>query len=268
MKKKFKHSSDTSASTLVLIVLLLTGTAALLGGISYFYLQAKSITKLDPNSLCPTTGPTGQLAILVDKTDPVTLRQLSFAQTEIESLVAAAPVGTRISLGIISPDDALVEQEFLSICKPPSIEQANGLIQNIGAVDAAYKEGFEAPLNTMLRSLMVTSEANSSPIMEDIQIFLSKIPDLSRSVEYKTLVVFSNLAQHSGELSFYKGGNWASFTAAGGEQRLAHNLTHFEVRLMQLPILEGFQADLEDFWARYFEAQGVDKIKYARVGDL
>ena len=268
MKKKFKNSSDTSSSTVVLIVLLLAGTAVLLGGISYFYLQAQSVTKLDPESLCPTSGPTGQLAILVDKTDPVTLRQLSFAQTKIEDLVEASPVGTRISLGIISPDEALVEKEFLSICKPPSIEEANGIIQNIGAVDAAYKEGFEAPLSWMLRSLMVTSEADSSPIMEDLQTFLSRIPDLSTPAQYKTLVIFSNLAQHSGELSFYQGGNWSSFVAVGGEQRLARNLRDFEVHLMQLPILENFQADLEDFWARYFDAQGVGKLKYERVGDL
>lgn len=268
MKKKFKHSSATPASTVVLIVLLFAGTAALLGGISYLYLQAQNITKLDPESLCPTTGPTGHLAILIDKTDPITLRQLSFAQSKIEDLVDTAPAGTRISLGIISPDEALVEQDFLTICKPPSADQANELIQNVGVVDAVYKDGFATPLRAMLKSLMVTSEAESSPIMENLQTFMSRIPDISNSFEYKTLVVFSNLAQHSKELSFYKGENWASFAAAGGEQRLARNLSDFEVRLMQLPILEGFQADLEDFWARYFDAQGVVKLKYERVGDL
>ncbi|MBC2834083.1 hypothetical protein [Paragemmobacter straminiformis] len=267
-RKKLGRSSRTSGSTIALIVLLFVGTVTLGGGIGYFYFQAQNVTKLDAQTLCPLSGPTGQLAILVDKTDPVTIRQLSFAQTKIEDLVEAAAAGTRISLGVISPDEAVVQQEYLSICKPPSANEANGLIQNIAAVDQAYKDGFKAPLDSMLRSLMVVSEAPSSPIMEDLQTFLSRIPDTASVGENKILVIFSNLAQHSGELSFYEGGNWTSFSSAGGDQRLARSLSGFEVKLMQIPILEGFQPELEDFWARYFDAQGASKIRYERVGDL
>lgn len=267
-KKKLGQSSRTSGSTLALIILLLFGTVVLAGGIAYFYIQAQNVTKLDADTLCPLSGPTGQLAILIDKTDPVTIRQLSFAQTKIEDLVEAAPAGTRISLGVISPDEGVVQQEYLSICKPPSVDEANGIIQNIAAVDAAYKDGFRAPLDTMLKSLMVISEADSSPIMENLQTFLSRIPDSASVGDAKSLVIFSNLAQHSNELSFYKGGTWASFSAAGGEQRLARSLSGFEVRLMQIPIIEAFQPELEDFWARYFDAQGASKIRYERVGDL
>lgn len=266
--KKLGRSSGTSGSTIGLIVLLFLGSVVLAGGIGYFYIQAQNVTKLEADTLCPVSGPTGQLAILIDKTDPVTIRQLSFAQAKIEDLVEAAPAGTRISLGVISPDETVLQQEYLSICKPPSLAEANGLIQNIAAVDVAYRERFKAPLDMMLKSLMVVSEAPSSPIMENLQTFLSRIPDTARVGEIKTLVIFSNLAQHSSELSFYKGGNWTSFNSAGGEQRLARSLSGFEVRLMQIPILEGFQQELEDFWARYFDAQGASKIRYERVGDL
>lgn len=267
-KKRLGRSRKTESSTIAMIALLSLGTAALAGGIGYYYIQAQSLTKLDDETLCPVNGPVGQLAILIDKTDPVTLRQLSFAQTEIEQLIEAAPVGTRISLGVISPDDVLVEAEYLSICKPPSVDEANGIIQNIAAVDAAYKNGFKVPLDRMLNSLMVVSEAKSSPIMENLQTFVSRIPESAATGEFKSLVLFSNLAQHSAELSFYEGGGWESFLASGGEQRLARSLSGFEVRLMQIPVLEEFQPVLEDFWARYFDAQGASKITYTRVGDL
>lgn len=267
-RKKFGKSSSTSGSTIALIILLFAGTVVLAGGIGYFYLQAQNVTKLDAETLCPVGGPTGQLVILIDKTDIVTIRQLSFAQTKIEDVVEAVPVGTRISLGVISPDEAVVQQEYLSICKPPSVDEANEIIQNIAEVDAKYKDRFKAPLDTMLKSLMVVSEAPSSPIMENLQTFLSRIPDNASVGETKILVLFSNLAQHSDELSFYEGGNWKSFTSSGGEQRLARSLSGFEVRLFQIPIIEVFQPDLEDFWARYFDAQGASKIRYEQVGDL
>lgn len=252
---------------------LMAGSAALLifgillaGGISWFYYTAKTEIKIDPVSLCPENGANGNLVFLIDQTDPVSMTQLTFARTKIERMIDQADTGTRISIGIVTPDVEARGQAFLSLCKPRL--EANAITQNVKQVEATYREDFEKPMNGVLSSLMVVATAESSPIIENLQELLSRIPDFLAGDKPTTLVIFSNLAQHSDVLSFYRGGSWDTFAGDGTVNRLSKALSGMEVFLLQLPIRNSFQPDLENFWARYFDAQGVTLLHYELVGDL
>lgn len=263
-RRSFKRGGSAAliigSATLIILSLLLAG------GIAWFYIAAKSETKFDPVSLCPENGATGNLVFLIDQTDPVSMTQLTFARTKIERMIDQADTGTRISIGIVTPDLLARDQAFLSLCKP--LLEANAITQNVKLVEATYREDFEKPMDGILSSLMVVATAESSPIIENLQELLSRIPDFLAGDKPTTLVIFSNLAQHSDVLSFYRGGNWDTFADDGTVNRLSKALFGMEVFLLQLPIRDSFQPDLENFWARYFDAQGVTLLHYELVGDL
>ncbi|SEL00479.1 hypothetical protein [Pacificibacter marinus] len=267
MAKRRRTNRNGGSAALKIGSLLLTILALLLAsGIVWFLYSAKTQDKIDQVSLCPERGSMGNLVFLIDQTDPVSMTQLTFAKTKVERMINDVQTGTRISIGVVAPNSLEREKSFLSLCKPAS--EANALTQNVMRVAATYRENFEKPMETILASLMVVSTADSSPIIENLQELLSRVPDFLANEKPTTLVIFSNLAQHSDTLSFYKGDDWDAFTESGAVNRLSRALMGMEVFLLQLPVRETFQPDLENFWARYFDAQGVTSLHYELVGDL
>lgn len=263
-----RRTTRSGGSTALKFESLALAILALLlaSGIAWFLYSANTQDKIDQVSLCPESGSMGNLVFLIDQTDPVSMTQLTFAKTKIERMITNAHTGTRISIGIVAPNLLQRDEAFLSLCKPAT--EANALTQNVARVAATYRENFEKPMATILTSLMVASTADSSPIIENLQELLARVPDFLANEKPTTLVVFSNLAQHSDVLSFYKGGDWDTFTKSGAVNRLSRALTGMDVFLLQLPVREQFQPELENFWARYFDAQGVTSLHYELVGDL
>lgn len=266
MVRRRSRSREYGGGWVILAILMIAAVVIIVAGAIWLYQKAQMVEQYDSVSLCPASGETGNLIILIDKTDPVSMTQLAMVRNRIKRNIDDAETGTRITVGIVSPDRQARKKSFASLCKPPS--SGDPLIQNPTLVKERYFQDFEIPMDALLYDLLTISEESASPILENLQELLSRIPDFIANDKPSTLIIFSNLAENSGVLSFYRGETWRSFNESGHIRRLAKSLEGMNVHLYQIPVRQAFQPDLEDFWRRYFDAQGVYRLKHIVVGDL
>jgi len=262
-----KQKSGFEAGTIPGIVLFLVALSVA-GLLAYLYLDATNRPEIDAATLCPEDGPSGHLAILVDTTDPLTLGQLRAARQIIEQRIAGAEVFTRVSFSTVSPDRNVRQSAFFSLCKPPTGKVASQFTENPRMIQKRFRDDFERPLYAALDNLMSIGEAPYSPIMEALQEFVSSIPGFNVTEVPREVIMMSDLMQHSEVFSFYRGGTWSSFSDTGGPGRLDRNFEGAKLRVLRIPRQVNMAAAVDDFWIRYFDAQGFDRVDVDRIGDL
>lgn len=125
----------------IAIVAMISGTGAF-----FYWSYSGSDLEIDEASLCPETGPTAHLAILVDTTDPMSFTQVEAARQQIERKIAEAAVHTRISFGTVNPDMDTRGGTFFSMCKPQSGADASILTQNPQMVEDRFRNEFARPV--------------------------------------------------------------------------------------------------------------------------
>ena len=239
---------------------------AAFGAIGWVVFRESARPGLDATSLCPEGGPAGHLAVLLDTTDPVSATQLRAARARIEAMIDAAPDFTRVSFATVSPEAGPRADGIRSLCKPPA--DVSALTGNPRLVAARYRDAFLAPVEGHLEGLLAVPEADASPIMEALAGFLTAIPGFATDDVPHRVVLVTDLVQHSDTFSFYRGGDWSSFEADGGTARLGYALDGAEVEVLRLPRAAVPQTVVDDFWVRYFDAQGVTRVRTATLGDL
>ncbi|PWJ18337.1 hypothetical protein [Jannaschia seohaensis] len=260
MARRRRSRRRGGAGKTVVGVLLIAVALAGFGGLGWMLWDRAQAPGLDAATLCPADGPVGHLAILIDTTDPISPTQLARARAEITREIAAAPDFTRVSLATVSGAATPVR----SLCKPP--RDASALTANPRLVAERYEAEFLAPVAQALDGLLAVPEADSSPIIEALQRFLAAIPGWGEAPARVVLV--TDLVQHSEVFSFYRGGDWDSFRASGGADRLARNLDGAEVAILRFPRPAAPRAAVEDFWVRYLDAQGAARVSPTVLGDL
>lgn len=263
-KKKRDNGSLVGALSLICIVLVVGATA---GIFYYFYTQSQG-PEIDEASLCPETGPEAHLAILVDTTDPMSLTQLETARQHIERKISDAAVNTRISFSTVNPEGSVRESTFFSMCKPQSGADADMLTQNPRMIEERFQTEFAGPIQDAMDALMTVPEADASPIMESAQEFAARIPGFIVSDVPRELVLMSDLVQHSDIFSFFRGDDWESFSRSDGPARFGSAFEGATVTVLRLPRLTERMAEIEDFWVRYFDAQGIQRVRVTPIGDL
>ena len=249
-------------------IALFVAALCIAAGIAFVYYNERNRPGLDAATLCPQNGPVAHLAILVDTTDPLTLTHLQSARQIIEQRVADAAVGTRISFSTVSPDSDIRRSAFFSLCKPPSGAEASQLTQNPRMIEETFQKDFARPLDNALTALLTIEEATSSPIMEALQEFVSTIPDFNTADAPRELVMMTDLMQHSETFSFYRGGAWKSFADASGPESFGQNFDGARVSVLRIPRRVEMADIVDDFWVRYFDAQGFDRVNIMTIGDL
>ncbi len=263
-------SSGSGASTPLLALGALAVVAAL-GGAFWWSNKDAAANAVDSQTLCPApSGPVGMTAILLDLTDPLSPAQHSQLMAWLEDEIDRAPRGTQFTMGVVSQDHVNWGATD-PLCKPQDASSANTLTQNARLIDARYRERFLDPLKTRLESMVSTSGADRSPIMESLQALVSDSAGFVTFEGGRRIVVVSDLLQHSDVLSFYRGGDWESFRSSPDYQRIGTTLDGAEVQIYQVPRpTEGVKdpAVLDDFWMKYFERQGAHIPSVERLGDL
>ena len=232
------------------------------GALGWVLVDRASAPGIDEASLCPEDGPAGHMAVLIDMTDPVSATQLAAARARLDRLIEAAPVNTRVSLATVGAEAAPVR----SLCKPPA--DASALTGNPRLAAARYEAEFLAPVAGTLDRLLAVPVADSSPILEALQRFLAGIPGFDGAGVPREVVLVSDLVQHSDVFSFYRGDDWRAFAASGGTERLARSLDGVSVRVLRLPRPAAPTAAVDDFWARYLDAQGAARVTPETLGAL
>lgn len=252
----------------ILAILGIGGLTAAMAGTYYYMSIGSQGPVINEASLCPETGPTNYLAILVDTTDPMSQTQLHAARQQIERRIAEAPVHSRISFATVNPDDTMRAETFFSMCKPQSGDEASILTQNPRMIEGRFQTEFAQPVRNAMDALLSVPQAESSPIMESAQEFAARIPGFATTDMPRELVLMSDLVQHSNLFSFYRGDNWASFSNAGGPARFGSAFEGATVTVLRIPRLLERAAAIDDFWVRYFDAQGFERVRVTRMGDL
>jgi hypothetical protein len=249
-------------------VLGIAGLTAAMAG-AYYYVYVGSLGPvIDEATLCPENGPEAHLAILVDTTDPMSLTQLEAARQQIERKIAEVAVHTRISFSTVNPSGTIRKETFFSMCKPQTGEEASVITQNPRLIEERFQAEFAEPVQEAMDALLSVPEAESSPIMEAAQEFGARIPGFAITDVPRELVLMSDLVQHSEIFSFFRGDDWESFSNAGGPARFGSAFEGAIVMMLRIPRLPERTAAIDDFWVRYFDAQGFERVRVTRMGDL
>lgn len=241
---------------------------AALGG-AFWLVRALDAPTLDA-ALCPPGGPTSALVVVLDLTDPVEPAQLSAIESRIMAAVNGAAPGAFLAVGLVHPDSASRGARF-ALCKPKSGAAANELYENPRMIEAEYAMKFEAPLQDALAEMIPAGTADSSPIMESIQATLAGVRGFSEARYPKTLILVTDLLQHSEVFSFYRGDAWHRFAASADYARLSRNLDGATIEILRIPRPGARIRDpaaIDEFWVSYFERQGARTVRFRVIGDL
>lgn len=252
------------------LILGAAAAVALMAGLFLVQRRTEEQMAIDPETLCPATGPRAMVAILVDVTDPLAPAQAMKLREYVRREVDRAETGTEFSLGMVSDDAGKLGAE-VALCKPHSGADVSQLNQNVRLVEQRYEDRFLTPLNGLFERMMAASNAKQSPIMEAVQALIGDTPGFVTFDGPKRVILVSDLLQHSEAMSFYRGQDWQGFIASPAAQRLSQSLGGAEIELYLIPRPSGFKGDaaaVEDFWIRYFDHQGARLPVVHRLGDL
>lgn len=265
-----RRSRGGKKSRILPILIIVASLVVLIGAGVAAVMLKRGVTQIDPTTLCPRDGATGTIAVLFDLTDPLTRAQASVIHTRIENMIERAEVGALLTVGIVSPDPGEWGAK-IAICKPRSGENASEVYENPELIRRRYQEKFIQPLEATLDRLLTVAEADSSPILESMQALVADTPGFVDGDGPRTLVIASDLIQNSPAMSFYRGQDWTSFAKSRDASRIASTLAGTKVVLLVIPRPTAKlrrPAAVEDFWARYLDAQGIDAYDTVRIGDL
>jgi hypothetical protein len=253
------------AIAIVIVVVVLLG----LGGV-FWYVQGRAaqLAALDPETLCPKSGPTSQFAVLVDRTDALTEIQGEALRRQITAWAAAIPKHGSFKVYEVGYGGALL-QPVVAVCNPGDGSDQSAIDSNPKMWRARYEEKFQAPISAMLERMRLDEEAKTSPILEGVQAIAVKDfgPDAPQGP--KTLVIVSDLLQNQQGFSLYQGvpaldAFWATPYAASVRSNLAG--IHAEVYLLHRMKAAAKQTDaLGKFWIDWLERQGAQVDAFRSV---
>lgn len=230
--------------------------AALAGGV-YWFLTRES--GLDRQTLCPKSGPTGHVVLLVDKTDPLNFSQKQGFLRLLEELVdRRVEPGQLVSVFVLGEDFREGAKPLVELCNPGSGEGKSELTANVAKLNAQFRNRFREPLLEQADALISTRPAKSSPIFEMLQL-VSLNGFRKHAVNGpRRLVVVSDLLHKTPRLSMYQGiPELQSFEASDYGRRMRLELPAVEVEvhhLLNYPKLQTRR--LMQFWEGYFSRAG------------
>lgn len=246
------------------VVIVLAG----LGAIFLFVNQrATALAALDPDSLCPKTGPASQFDVLIDRTDALTEIQGEALRRQIMAWADAVPKHGAFTVYEVGHGDGPLLQPVVAVCNPGDGSDQSAIDSNPEMWRRRYQEKFTAPVESMLQRMRLDEEQKTSPIMEGVQAIAVKDfgPDAPQGP--KTLMVVSDLLQNQSGFSLYKtvpeiDTFWPTPYAAS----LRVNLNGVQVGIYLLHRMKAAarQTDaLGKFWIDWLERQGaqVDTFK-------
>lgn len=251
-----------SAMAYVFIGLLMV---VIVGGMLFAHFQKSS--EIDARTLCPKTGPEAGLVILLDLTDKIGATQHKLLRTKLDKEIEDARPNTLITVGAVQEAPAARGADF-ALCKPR--KKGNELYENLRLLEERYKKKFQKPFSDALKKMLTAKAAERSPIMESLQALLADAPGFLDAKYERSVIIVSDLLQHSAVFSFYRGDTWRKFRRSRDFARLARNLRGVDVKIWRVPRPKARinAAAVENFWANYFDRAGARNIHPEPFRDL
>lgn len=268
-RRSIKYASQNNAwrnNFIAVFILIILGIIVVITLKRMIYEQDKP--KPDPVTLCINGTPSSYLTILLDLTDPLKEIQIRKMRSKLETLIANTPVNTMISVALVTPEVSNNGSISFQKCKPHSGDEANNFYENPRRIEQRYQSQFTKPVFRVIDNLLISKPAKTSPILEAIEEMISSSAGFTDSNKGKRMVIFSDLMQHSDNLSFYRDEDWQTFEQNGAKERVNRNMQNVQIDLFVFPRISKYKKVRNDFWHRYFTYKGAKSLKLNNFGDL
>jgi hypothetical protein len=183
------------------LLLLLAITSG--GALAYFYFSSPERPVLDPQTLCPVTGPQGITAVLVDTSDdlPQTTRREVLGQ--LDDMITTLPPFYKLDIRVL--DIAGVRSRSLfSKCNPGDGAGLSEWTDNPRIARLRWIEDFRKPAAEAVKSSVAAAQSNSSPIMAAMQdIAIGQFSSATGQSAKKTLYIISDMIEFTRDYSQY-----------------------------------------------------------------
>ncbi|MBA4204514.1 hypothetical protein [Pannonibacter phragmitetus] len=267
MARRRKKKSNGSTGVIIAGVAISVLSAALIGGFIYLRTTASTVA-LDRESLCPLTGPASVTAILLDVTDPISDVTALDLRNEFQILVAGVPQGGLIQVYALTDQEGRLVKTF-SGCNPGDGSTVGEWTSNPRMVQARWEAGFEKPLRDLADRLREGNAGKQSPIMAAVQrinVEAFGLPE-HQSVP-KTLVVASDMIEHTASFSMYRdGADFVRYEGSEARQKFRSPLSGVVVRILefQRPGMRFTDEDLARFWSQWVSSNMGELTSFKRL---
>lgn len=267
MARRRKKKSGESLGFMIAGVAISVLSLGLIGG--YIYLRSAATTvALDQDSLCPVKGPKSVTAILLDVTDPISDVTALDLRNEFQNLVSLVPQGGLIQVYALTDQEGQLQRTF-SGCNPGDGSTVDEWTSNPRMVQARWETGFEKPLRELADRLREGTAGKQSPIMAAVQRINVEAFGLPEHQNVpKTLVVASDMIEHTASFSMYRdGASFDRFEGSEARQKFRSPLSGVAVRVLefQRPGMAFTDEDLADFWSEWVASNMGELTSFKRL---
>ena len=255
--RKSRAAKKRQSKNIAIGIASLVFFLAALGGTVYYLLTREA--GLDRATLCPKTGPTAHIVLLVDKTDPLNFSQKeAFLRLLDELVTRRVEPGQLVSVFVLGEDFREGAKPLVEVCNPGSGEGKSELTANVAKLNAQFRERFREPLLKQADALISTVPAKSSPIFEMLQ--LVSINGFRKHAVNgpRRLIVVSDMLHKSPQLSMYQTlPDFEAFSASEYGRKMRSELDRVEVELHHVLNYPKLQTRKQlEFWQTYFSRSG------------
>jgi hypothetical protein len=255
--RKSRAAKKRQSKNVAIGVLALVFFLSALGGVAY-YLSTRN-SGLDQDTLCPRTGPIGHIVLLVDKTDPLNFNQKQAFLRLLEELIdRRVAAGYLVSVFVLGEDYREGAKALVEICNPGTGEGKSELTANITKLNAQFRERFREPLLQHAETMVATTAAKSSPIIEMLQLVSINGFRKHAVKGPRRLIIVSDMLHNTAELSMYKGiPDFDAFAASDYARKMRTELDGVDVELHEVLHSPKLQTRrLLEFWESFFSKSG------------
>lgn len=247
--------------------LILAGCALIVIAFGYLYFKFKPV-EMDEKTLCPKTGETGIVAILIDKTEPFSPLQQEEIKVRLSDLKNNLPKAHKISIYSVGTNIMPVRE--IELCNPGDGKGNSELISNPNLLKKKWTEGFSKQIEMVINKDVIAENLKESPIIESIRhISNNEFLGANKANIEKKLIVVSDMMQNTTDFSQYSKPSSNSATPSKAEKNLS-NLEGVQVEILYIsrPALSQVQnTNHITFWQKYISLSGgvlssVKKIVY------
>src|SRR5882672_1022560 len=236
-------------------IVLIATVAALVSVAIWKFNQDPSPTAL----LWPPEGPRAHIALLVDKTDPLTFTQAKAFAGLLSSFSSGRRVkeGELLSVFVLGEDFRKTADPIFEKCNPGDGRDKSKVKDNPDLWKKRFREEYEVPVLQLEDQLKSLKPAARSPIMEMIQ--LVSVAFERRDVRGpRRLIIVSDLLHNTSDLSMYSESvDFETAMKRAEFQRLRAKLPGTDVDvflLLNRPEVQN--RSLIKFWEDYFKDAG------------
>ncbi|SAL00123.1 hypothetical protein AWB81_05844 [Caballeronia arationis] len=241
---------------IIFSVILVTFVAAVTGGAGYLYFNRSE--GLGARQ-CPVAGPSGQVVLLVDKTDPLTFTQKQAFQTLLDSLVSRElPPGYLLTVFALGGDFKSSAEPVFNECNPGSGANASVLTSNPEHLKKRFEERFRKPMLHLADELQTTQPARISPVLEMLQMTAINGFRKENVNGPRRLIIVSDMLHNTSDYTMYQGTlDFSRFHDSDYGRRMSTNFGRVDVELQYLLTTPRLQTRRQlKFWEDYFAASG------------